>query len=139
MKSQTTLLSLAAVLILVGCASQTPEERAQNYIDKGDAKMEQAVELLYTADDDYFVNDDKGATKAFNKAIGYIDDAIVYYAKAVTGPDQKKAVASLDDGLGQMKSCVEALERDDVEKAQAHYDSAQDYFDSASNYLWASN
>lgn len=139
MKSQTILLSLATILLLVGCASQSPEERASNYIDKGDAKMEKALEALGTADDDYFANNDKAATKAFNKAVGYIDDAIVYYAKAITEPDQKQAVDALDDGLAQIKSCIKALENDDSEKAQEHYDSAQNYFNSAASGLWASN
>jgi len=130
---------LMAALFLFACASQTPEERAEKYIGKGDAKMEQAMGELQDADDAYIAFDSKDALKSFNKALDHIDDAIVYYAKAVTTPDQKAAVSSLEDGLNEMEKCVKALQDNDTAKAQEHYLAAQSHFDTAENELWESS
>ena len=61
-------------VLLIGCA-QTPEEREAKYVSKGDAKMEQAMGELMTADDEYLAFDTKDAIKYFNKAQGYFDKA----------------------------------------------------------------
>ena len=110
-----------------------------NYLSKGDAKMNQALAELVTVDNDYLANDVKGATKAFNKTIDYVDDAIVDYAKAATTPDQKNAVEALKNGLDQIKQCVEALEKNNVDSAQDHYASAQSFFDAAASEFWGSD
>lgn len=138
MNRLSALTSVAAAMLLVACASQDPETRAINYIAKGDAKMNQALAELVTVDNDYLANDMKGATKAFNKTINYVDDAIVDYAKAATSQDQKNAVEALKNGLDQIKRCVEALEKNDVQKAQEYFSSAQSFFDSAASEFWAS-
>lgn len=132
------VVQIAAVMLLAACASQDPETRAMNYISKGDAKMNQALAELVKVDNDYLANDIKGATKAFNKTIDYVDDAIVDYAKAATNQDQKNAVEALKNGLDQIKQCVEALEKNDVESAQEFYNSAQSFFDAAAVEFWGS-
>ena len=129
---------LVALMLLAACASQDPETRAMNYLSKGDAKMNQALAELVKVDNDYLANDMKGATKAFNKTIDYVDDAIVDYAKAATNQDQKNAVEALKNGLDQIKQCVEALEKNDVESAQEYYSSAQSFFDTAAAEFWGS-
>jgi hypothetical protein len=138
MGTSLKIAMVASAMFLAACASQDPESRAMNYIANGDAKMNQALTELATVDSDYIANDMKGATKAFNKAIGYVDDAVVDYAKAATSPDQKNAVDALKNGLDQIKKCVTALEKNDTEKAQEYYSAAQSYFDSAAAEFWAS-
>jgi len=128
----------AAMMLAAGCATQTPEQRYEQNMSKGDAKMEQALNSLADVEADLDKNQVDKAEKAFNKAIGQIDQAIVYYAKAVTTPDQKDAVNDLKNGLAQMKSCVQSLEKDDVAAAQGAYDKAQQFFDAARDELWAS-
>ena len=130
---------LVALMLLAACASQDPETRAMNYLSKGDAKMNQALAELVKVDNDYLANDIKGATKAFNKTIDYVDDAIVDYARAATTPDQKDAVEALKSGLDQIKQCVEALEKNNVDSAQDHYASAQSFFDAAASEFWGSD
>lgn len=139
MRNTKYMSLILASLFLFACASQTPEERAEGYLDKGDAKMEKAIGELQDAENEYLDYDSKGAVKAFNKALGYIDDAIVYYAKADTTPDQKAAVASLQSGLDEMEKCVKALEKDDDDTAEKHYTTAQGYFDSAADSLWSTS
>ena len=132
-------LLLISVFILAGCASQTPEERAAKYISKGDAKMEQAMGELKTADEEYLAFDSKDAIKSFNKALEHMDDAIVYYAKAYTTPDQKVAVSALEDGLNELERCVKSMQDNDSAKALEHYQSAQAYFEIAEQVLWSTN
>jgi len=139
MKRSSYFLLLVAVLFLTGCASQTPEERAAKYVAKGDAKMEQAMGELKTADDEYLAFDTKDALKAFNKALDHIDDAVVYYAKAYTTPDQKAAVSALEDGLNELEKCVKSMQDNDSAKALEHYQSAQSYFDIAQEVLWSTS
>ena len=139
MKRSSYFLLLVAVLFLTGCASQTPEERAAKYVAKGDAKMEQAMGELKTADDEYLAFDTKDAIKAFNKALDHIDDAVVYYAKAYTTPDQKAAVSALEDGLNELEKCVKSMQDNDSAKALEHYQSAQSYFDIAQEVLWSTS
>jgi ribosomal protein S20 len=138
MRTSLTIAMVASAMFLTACASQDPEARTMNYIASGDAKMNQAITELATVDNDYIANDMKGATKAFNKAIGYVDDAVVDYAKAATSPDQKSAVDALKNGLDQIKKCVTALEKNDTDKAQEYYSAAQAYFDTAATEFWAS-
>ena len=132
-------LLLISVFILAGCASQTPEERAAKYISKGDAKMEQAMGELKTADEEYLAFDSKDAIKSFNKALEHMDDAIVYYAKAYTTPDQKVAVSALEDGLNELERCVKSMQDNDSAKALEHYQSAQAYFEIAEQVLWSTS
>ena len=139
MKKTPYFLLLISVLILAGCASQTPEERAAKYISKGDAKMEQAMGELRTADEEYLAFDSKDALKAFNKALDHIDDAVVYYAKAYTTPDQKAAVSALEDGLNELEKCVKSMQDNDSAKALEHYQSAQSYIDKAQEVLWSTS
>jgi outer membrane PBP1 activator LpoA protein len=134
-----TCLMLVAGLLLIGCATQTPEERSAKYIGKGDAKMEQAMGELKTADDEYLAFDSKSALKSFDKALDHIDDAIIYYVKAVTTPDQKAAVSALEDGLNEMEKCVKALQDNDTAKAEKHYLAAQSHFDDAEVALWSAS
>ena len=139
MKRSSYFLLLVTVLFLTGCASQTPEERAAKYVAKGDAKMEQAMGELRTADEEYLAFDSKDALKAFNKALDHIDDAVVYYAKAYTTPDQKAAVSALEDGLNELEKCVKSMQDNDSAKALEHYQSAQSYFDIAEQVLWSTS
>ena len=139
MKRSSYFLLLVAVLFLTGCASQTPEERAAKYVANGDAKMEQAMGELKTADDEYLAFDTKDALKAFNKALDHIDDAVVNYAKAYTTPDQKAAVSALEDGLNELEKCVKSMQDNDSAKALEHYQSAQSYFDIAQEVLWSTS
>jgi septum formation inhibitor-activating ATPase MinD len=139
MKKSSYFLLFVTGLFLFACASQTPEERAEKYIGKGDAKMEQAMGELQTADYEYLALDSKSALKSFNKALDHIDDAIVYYAKAVTTPDQKAAVSSLEGGLNEMEKCVKALQDNDTATAQKHYLAAQSHFDAAKAELWSTS
>ena len=139
MKRSSYFLLLVAVLFLTGCASQTPEERAAKYVANGDAKMEQAMGELKTADEEYLAFDSKDALKAFNKALDHIDDAVVYYAKAYTTPDQKAAVSALEDGLNELEKCVKSMQDNDSAKALEHYQSAQSYFDIAQEVLWSTS
>lgn len=139
MKRSTYFLMFVAGLFLFACASQTPEERAEKYIPKGDAKMEQAMGELKTADDEYLAFDSKEAIKSFNKALDHIDDAVVYYAKAYTAPEQKAAVSALEDGLNELEKCVKAIQDNDSAKALEHYQSAQSYFDIAEQVLWSTS
>jgi Tfp pilus assembly protein PilF len=139
MKKSPYFLLLVTVLFLTACASQTPEERAAKYVAKGDAKMEQAMGELKTADDEYLAFDAKDALKAFNKALDHIDDAVVYYAKAYTTPDQKAAVSALEDGLNELEKCVKSMQDNDSAKALEHYQSAQSYFDIAQEVLWSTS
>jgi len=138
MKTKPYILLFLAAAFLVGCA-QTPEERAAKYVSKGDAKMEQAIGELQTADGEYLAFDTKDAIKYFNKALDHIDDAVVYYAKAYTAPDQKAAVSALEDGLNELEKCVKAMQDNDSAKALEHYTAAQGYFDKASEELWATS
>jgi len=138
MKTKPYILLFLAAAFLVGCA-QTPEERAANYVSKGDAKMEQAMGELQTADGEYLAFDTKDAIKYFNKALDHVDDAVVYYAKAYTTPDEKAAVSALQDGLNELEKCVKAMEDNDSAKAMEHYQSAQAYFDKAAGELWAAS
>ena len=46
MKTLSYFLLLITGVVLVGCATQTPEQRAAKYVAKGDAKMEQAMDEL---------------------------------------------------------------------------------------------
>lgn len=138
MKKLSYFLLLAAGLVLFACA-QTPEEREAKYVEKGDAKMEKAMEELKDADDEYLAFDSKKAIKSFDKALDYIDDAIVYYAKAYTTPDQKEAVSALQDGLNELEKCVKAMQENDSAKALDYYESAQNYFDKAETELWGSS
>ena len=138
MKTKPYVLLFFAAALLVGCA-QTAEERAANYVSKGDAKMEQAMGELQTADGEYLAFDTKDAIKYFNKALDHIDDAVVYYAKAYTTPDQKAAVSALEDGLNELEKCVKAMEDNDSAKALEYYQSAQTYFDKAADELWAAS
>jgi len=130
--------AMVAMMLAVGCATQTPEQVYEKNMSKGDGKMDQAVNSLVDVEADLARNQVDKAEKAFNKAIGYVDQAIVYYAKAVTTPDQKNAVNDLKSGLAQMKSCVKSLEKNDAKTAQGDYAKAQQYFDAASAELWAS-
>ena len=139
MKTSSYILLFVAGLLLIACASQTPEERALNYIAKGDAKMEQAMGELRTADEEYLAFDSKDAIKAFNKALDHIDDAVVYYAKAYTTPDQKAAVSALEDGLNELERCVKSMQDNDSAKALEHYQSAQTYIDKAEQVLWSTS
>ena len=139
MKRLPYYLLLISVLFLTGCASQTPEERAAKYVAKGDAKMEQAMGELRTADEEYLAFDSKDALKAFNKALDHIDDAVVYYAKAYTTPDQKAAVSALEDGLNELEKCVKSMQDNDSAKALEHYQSAQSYIDKAQEVLWSTS
>ena len=139
MKRSSYFLLLVTVLFLTACANQTPEERAAKYVAKGDAKMEQSMGELKTADEEYLALDSKDALKAFNKALDHIDDAIVYYAKAYTTPDQKAAVSSLEDGLNELEKCVKSMQDNDSAKALEHYQSAQSYFDIAEQVLWSTS
>jgi exonuclease VII small subunit len=139
MKRASYFLLLVTVLFLTACASQTPEERAAKYVAKGDAKMEQAMGELRTADEEYLAFDSKDALKAFNKALDHIDDAVVYYAKAYTTPDQKAAVSALEDGLNELEKCVKSMQDNDSAKAFEHYQSAQSYIDKAQEVLWSTS
>ncbi len=139
MKRQSQFLLLVAGLFLFSCASQSPEERAEKYLGKGDAKMEQAMGELKTADDEYLAFDSKSALKSFNKALDHIDDAIVYYAKAFTTPDQKAAVSALEDGLNELEKCVKAMQDNDSAKALEHYQAAQSHFNAAESELWTTS
>ena len=139
MKTSSYFLLLVTVFFLTGCASQTPEERAAKYVAKGDAKMEQAMGELKTADEEYLAFDSKDAIKSFNKALDHIDDAVVYYAKAYTTPDQKAAVSALEDGLNELEKCVKSMQDNDSAKALEHYQSAQSYFDIAEQVLWSTS
>ena len=139
MKRLPYFLLLISVLFLTGCASQTPEERAAKYVAKGDAKMEQAMGELKTADEEYLAFDSKDAIKSFNKALDHIDDAVVYYAKAYTTPDQKAAVSALEDGLNELEKCVKSMQDNDSAKALEHYQSAQSYIDKAQEVLWSTS
>ena len=138
MRSLSYLLLFAAGLVLFACA-QTPEEREAKYVAKGDAKMEQAMGELKDADDEYLAFDTKDALKSFNKALDHIDDAIVYYAKAYTTPDQKEAVSELEDGLNALEKCVKAMQDNDSAKALEYYQTAQQHFDKAEQVLWATS
>ncbi len=139
MKRSSYFIMLIAGLFLFACASQTPEERAANYVAKGDAKMEQAMGELRDADEEYLAFDSKDAIKSFNKALDHIDDAVVYYAKAYTTPDQKAAVSALEDGLNELERCVKSMQDNDSAKALEHYQSAQSYFDKAEQVLWSTS
>lgn len=139
MKKSSYFLLLVSGLFLFACASQTPEERAAKYVAKGDAKMEQAMGELRTADEEYLAFDSKDAIKSFNKALDHIDDAVVYYAKAYTTPDQKAAVSALEDGLNELEKCVKSMQDNDSAKALEHYQSAQSYFDIAEQFLWSTS
>jgi len=139
MKRSSYFLLLLAGLFLFACASQTPEERAEKYIGKGDAKMEQAMGELKDADEEYLAFDSKDALKSFNKALDHIDDAIVYYAKAVTTPDQKEAVSYLEAGFNEMEKCVKALQDNDTATARKHYIAAQSSFDAAEAEVWSTS
>jgi hypothetical protein len=137
MRLKAGSVALAVIFLAVGCATTTPEQAAENNLSKGDSKMEQAMNSLVDVEADLDKNQVGKAQKAFNKAIGYVDQAVVYYAKAVTTPDQKDAVKDLQSGLAQMKSSVESLEKNDVAGAQSSYTKAQQSFDAASSELWA--
>jgi len=139
MRRSSYFLLLVAGLFLFSCASQTPEERAEKYVAKGDAKMEQAMGELRNADEEYLAFDSKDAIKSFNKALDHIDDAVVYYAKAYTTHDQQAAVSALEDGLNELEKCVKSIQDNDSAKALEHYQSAQSYFDKAEQVLWSSN
>jgi tetratricopeptide (TPR) repeat protein len=139
MKTLSYFLLLITGVVLVGCATQTPEQRAAKYVAKGDAKMEQAMDELITADDEYLALDTKDAIKYFNKALDHIDDAVVYYAKAFTTPEDNQAVSALEDGLNELEKCVKAMEDNDSAKALEHYTAAQGYFDKAAEKLWATS
>lgn len=139
MRIRSYSLLLIAGIFLVACASQTPEQRAEKYISKGDAKMEQAMGELRDADNEYIAFDSKDAIKYFNKALDHIDDAIVYYAKAYTTPDEKGAVSALDDGLNELEKCVKAIQDNDSAKALDYYQKAQSYFDKAEQVLWGAS
>ena len=101
--------------------------------------MEQAMGELQTADGEYLAFDTKNAIKYFNKALDHVDDAVIYYAKAYTTPDEKAAVSALQDGLNELEKCVKAMEDNDSAKAMEHYQSAQAYFDKAAVELWAAS
>ncbi len=139
MKKRSYFLLFLTGVFLIGCVSQTPEERAAKYVAKGDAKMEQAMGELKTADDEYLAFDTKDAIRYFNKALDHIDDAVVYYAKAYTTPDEKAAVSALEDGLNELEKCVKAMQDNDSAKALEHYTAAQGYFDKAADELWATS
>lgn len=136
MKKLSYFLLLLTGLFLFACAAQTPEQRAVKYISKGDAKMEQAMGELRDADNAYIAFDSKNAIKSFNKALDHINDAVVYYAKAYTSPDEKDAVSALEDGLNELEKCVKAIEDNDSAKAADYYQKSQAYFDKAEQLLW---
>ena len=79
--------------------------------------MEQAMGELRDADNEYIAFDSRNAIKSFNKALDHINDAVVYYAKAYTSPEDKDAVSASDDGLNELEKCVKAIEDNDSAQA----------------------
>jgi len=131
-------LAIAAMTVLAGCA-MTPEEKAADNMDRAAMQMQDAYNSMETVEKDLSKNKEGAAERAFNKAIEHMDNATVYYTKAVTTPAQKTAVQDLQSGLDQLEACVKSLENNDTVSAQAQYDKAEDYLNKASVELWATS
>ena len=128
------LLASLLVLIMAGVSgpaladAEHEYDEAVKYMNNGYAEMGKVFNAL--ADDE-----DKKAYKRFNKALDDFSKADVHLAKAALPESDQPAIKAMKKGLDALRSCVKALEKNDVDSAQQDYDTAQNYFAQASVLL----